>query len=331
MPGFPRLLPSYDMIVVGGGHAGLQAGLKAARLNHTACILDRGPKYSRSYYAPTMDNIPGFPDGISGHKLLDLQIAQVRSVEEKVGYFTPARATTAAAEPAGGYRVEFEWLGQRRSVLGRTLLLAMGVVDRIPIVGGSIETIFPWANFGIVDFCIFCDGHTFRGKTTAVIGSGRYAVETALDLRHFEPASIELLTHGAPLLADEPEPERATLRGKLEAAGIPVHDPEIVGFDGIREKRLGIRFADGSVRTYDKGFSALPWYDLHGEIPASLGASFDRDGYVVTDEDGRVLDAGGRAIPGFYCAGDQRNGWNQIPEAWATAERAVIHAYSYYL
>ncbi len=81
----------------------------------------------------------------------------------------------------------------------------------------------------------------------------------------------------------------------------------------------------------DKGFSALGFYDLHRPIPESLGAQFDREGYVVTDEDCRVLDGTGTPIPGLYCVGDLRNGWNQIPEAWATAERAMIHAYGYYL
>ena len=52
----------------------------------------------------------------------------------------------------------------------------------------------------------------------------------------------------------------------------------------------------------------------------------------MTDEDCRVLDADEEpVIPGLYCIGDLRNGWNQIPEAWATAERSVIHAYSYFL
>ncbi|MCI4361456.1 MAG: FAD-binding protein, partial [Thermoplasmata archaeon] len=85
-------------------------------------------------------------------------------------------------------------------------------------------------------------------------------------------------------------------------------------------------------RGYEKGFSALGWYDMHQGIPRSLGGRFDAEGYVVTDEDCRVLSADqGEPIPGLYCIGDQRNGWNQIPEAWATAERAIIHAYGYYL
>ena len=66
MPGFVRIKESYDFLIVGGGHAGLQAALKAALLGFSALVVDRGPKYSRSYYAPKMDNIPGFPDGVSG-------------------------------------------------------------------------------------------------------------------------------------------------------------------------------------------------------------------------------------------------------------------------
>jgi thioredoxin reductase (NADPH) len=330
MPGFPRLAESYDLVIVGGGHAGLQAGLKAALLNHTSAILDRGPKYGRSYYSPRMDNIPGFPDGISGHKLLDLQIASVHAVADRTGYFTPATATSAQ-RIEGGFEVAFDWLKQPRTVRGRALVLAMGVVDRMPLVAGKIDPIFPWANFGIVDFCIFCDGHTLPGKSVGVLGADAFAVRTALDLLHFGPSSLELLTNGDHLLADAPEGERAELQPKLAAAGIGVVEAEITGFDEIREKRFGVHFADGTVRSFDKGFSALGWYDQHAALPVSLGAAIDGEGFVRTDSDSRVLDLQGAPIPGLYCVGDLGTGWNQIPEAWAQAERAVIHAYADYL
>jgi thioredoxin reductase (NADPH) len=331
VPGFPRLKESYDIVTVGGGHAGLQAGLKTALLGHTGALLDRGPKFGRSYYAPVMDNIPGFPDGISGHKLLDLQIAAVRKVEEWVGYFTPATVTAVRAEN-DGFAVDFEWLKQKLVARGRAVVLAMGVIDRMLEVGGEIKPIFPWANQALVDFCIFCDGHTLRDKTVGVLGDDAFAVRTALDLLHFHPKSVELLTHGKPLLAGTPGEEADHLRRELHDHSIPVVEAPVTGFDELREKRFGVTFADGSHRSYEKGFSALGWYNLHQEIPRSLGCRFDRDGFVVTDEDCRAIaDATGEPIPGLYCAGDQRNGWNQIPEAWATAERAVIHAYAAYL
>ncbi|MGI0070569.1 MAG: NAD(P)/FAD-dependent oxidoreductase [Thermoplasmata archaeon] len=330
MPGLPRLQPSYDFVVVGGGHAGLQAGLKAALLGHSAAIIDRGPKFSRSYYAPKMDNIPGFPNGISGHKLLDEQIAAVRKAEG-VGYFTPARAVAIARTPEG-YAVTFEWLKQTHVARGRALVLAMGVVDRILSVGGEIEPIFPWANQAIVDFCVLCDGHELGGKSVAVLGDDPFAARTALDLLHFHPNSVEILTHGRPLLGEAAPAERESLRAALAEGGIPATELEIVGFDEIREKRFGVSFADGSHRSFDRGFSALGWYSMHSEFPRALGCRFDPDGYVLTNEDCGALDAAtGAPIPGLYCVGDLRNGWNQIPEAWATAERAVIHAYAEYL
>ncbi|MCI4331318.1 MAG: NAD(P)/FAD-dependent oxidoreductase [Thermoplasmata archaeon] len=331
MPGFPRLKEEYDLVVLGGGHAGLQAGLKAALLHHTAAVIDRGPKYSRSFYAPRMDNIPGFPEGISGHKLLDLQIAQVRQVEERVGYFTPAHVVSVKKTDTG-FEVTFDWLMQRKATRARAVVLALGVVDRVPDIGGAIEPIFPWANFAIVEFCIFCDGHTFPGKHTAVFGHDQYAARTALDLLHFGAGPVEILTNGRPFLSESDEPTRASLRAELDSKHITWSETAIAGFGGIREKALEVKFADGSTRHFDRGFSALGWYTMNSEIPRSLGCDFDPDGYVVTDEDCRALAAATHEpIPGLYCVGDLRNGWNQIPEAWATAERAVIHAYSWYL
>ncbi|HEV2317985.1 MAG TPA: NAD(P)/FAD-dependent oxidoreductase [Thermoplasmata archaeon] len=331
MPGFPRLRDAYDIVVAGGGHAGLQAGLKTALLHHTAAVIDRGPKFSRSYYAPKMENIPGYPDGISGHALLDKQIAALGPWSEQIGYFTPGRVVRAT-RTEGGFEVHFEWLKQSLVARGRALILALGVVDRMPVVGGKIDPIFPWANFGIVDFCVFCDGHDLTGRSVGVLGSDRFAVETAIDLLHYEPKSVELLTHGEPLLGRETPEERDRWKAELEARHIGWNIGTIVGFDGIREKRWIVKFADGTTAEYDRGFSGLGWYDLHQEIPRSLGARFDNDGFVETDEDCRVLaESTGEPIPGLYCVGDLRNGWNQIPEAWATAERAVIHAYGYYL
>jgi thioredoxin reductase (NADPH) len=331
VPGFPKLRDAYDVVVVGGGHAGLQAGLKAALLHHSAAILDRGPKYSRSYYAPRMDNIPGFPESISGHALLDRQITQVRRVEDRLGYFTPARALEVRRTDSG-FEIDFEWLAQRRLTRGRALVLAMGVVDRMPDVAGDIEKGFPWANLGLVNFCLFCDGHEFPGLSLGVMGHDAYAAQTALDLLHFEPKSVELLTNGHPILEGVPEGDAQALRAALAERGIPIVPGRIVGYGGLRERRFDVQLEDGSTRSYDRGFSALGWWEMHQAIPRSLGSQFDAEGYVVTDEDCRVLAEGtGEPIPGLYCIGDQRNGWNQIPEAWATAERAVIHAYGYYL
>jgi len=331
VPGFPRLRDAYDVVIVGGGHAGLHAGVKASLLHYTVAIIDRGPKYSRSFYAPRMDNIPGFAESVSGHALLDRQIAQVRHAEERVGYFTPARALEVR-RAEGGYEVTFDWLAQKRVTRGRALVLAMGVVDRMPDVGGDIEKIFTWANLGLVNFCIFCDGHEFPGLSLGVLGHDAYAAQTALDLLHFGPKSVELLTNGRPLLEGVPEADRAVLTAALAERGIPVETARIADYGGLRERRFDVRLENGTTRSYDRGFSALGWYDMHQAIPRSLGSRFDAEGYVVTDEDCRVLSAeSGEPIPGLYCIGDQRNGWNQIPEAWATAERAIIHAYGYYL
>ncbi len=332
MPGFPRLQESYDLAVLGGGHAGLQAGLKAALLRKTAVVLDRGPKYSRSYYAPRMANIPGFPEGISGHALLDRQIAQVRAQEPAVGYITPARVESVAARPTGGFTVDFHWLKQAHRVGARAVVLALGVVDRMPEIGGAIEPLFPWANQGIVDFCLLCDGHELAGKSVGVFGHDAFAARTALDLFEFGVTHVDLLTNGRPPLADVPAPEAELLQGELARHGVEWITPVIASVGGIREKRLELRFETDSERTYDRGFSALGWYSQHREIPTALGCRFDAEGYVVTDEDGRALDARtGAPIPGLYVAGDLRSGWNQIPEAWATAERAVIHAFADYL
>jgi len=331
VPGLPRLRERYDLVIIGGGHAGLQAAAKAGLLRRTAALIDRGPKYSRSYYAPRMDNIPGFPEGISGHRLLDQQVEAVRRLSDWVDYFSPGRAASAAHD-TDGYAVPFDWLKQHLTARGRALVLAMGVVDRIAEIGGKIDPIFPWANQALVDFCLVCDGHDLAGRSVGVIGHDTLAARTALDVFEFAPSSVEILTHGRPAAFGTTPEETSGLEAELGRRGVAVVTAEIVGFDEIREHRFGVRFADGSHRSYDRGFSALGWYDMHEAIPRALGCGFDAEGYVRVDDDCRALSAAdGRPIPGLYVIGDQKSGWNQIPEAWASAERAVLHAWAEYL
>lgn len=331
MAGFPRVRDRYDLVVLGGGHAGLQAALKAALLQKSVLLLDRGPKYSRSYYAPKMDNIPGFPEGISGHKLLDLQVAALRPHAERVTYVAPALAT-GARRVEDGFVVEFDWLKQHRSVHGRALVLAMGVVDRMPEVGGQIDGVFPWANLALVDFCLVCDGHEMPGKSIAVLGHDAFAARLALDLLEFGPRSVEVLTNGRPFLEGVSPAEREALDPLLAAGPVGHFEGRIVGYGGLKEKEFHVRFEDGSERRYDRGFSGLGWYDMHTAIPRSLGCALDEEGFVAVDEDGRALASADRApIPGLYVVGDLKSGWNQVPEAWASAERAVLHAYARYL
>jgi len=327
--GFVRLRDRYDFIVLGGGHAGLQAALKAALLQYSVLVVDRGPKYSRSYYAPRLENIPGFPEAISGHKLLDLQIAALKPHAERVAYVTPATAT-AATRDADGFSVAFDWLKQPRTARARVLVLALGVVDRMPEIAGRIDDVFPWANQGIVDFCLVCDGHDMTDRSVGVLGHDAFAAHLALDLLHFAPRSVEILTHGRPLLDGVVEGTAAGLREELARAGIAHVETAIAGFDGIREKEFRVRFVDGTERRYDRGFSGLGWYDMHDAMPRSLGCRFDSEGFVQVDDEGRAIGDGG-PIPGLYVVGDLKSGWNLIPEAWASAERAVLHAYAEYL
>ncbi len=318
-------------MIVGGGHAGLQAALKAALLRRSALVVDRGPKYGRSYYAPKMDNIPGFPEGVSGHRLLDLQIAALKPHAEFVTYVTPALAT-AARRDEGGFGLEFDWLKRHHAVRGRALVLAMGVVDRMPEVAGKIDGIFPWANQALVDFCLLCDGHEMPGKSIAVLGHDAFAARLALDLLEFAPKSIEILTNGRPFLGEVEATERASLEPLLAAGGVGHWEERIAGYDGLREREFRVRFENGDERRYDRGFSGLGWYDMHTAIPRTLGCALDAEGFVAVDEDCRALAEGDRRpIPGLYVVGDLKSGWNQVPEAWASAERAVVHAWANYL
>lgn len=314
----------YDFIVVGGGPVGLHAGLKAALLNHTALVLDKGRKWCRIWFVPRVDNIPTHPEGISGSDLVNLGRKALKKYEDKVEL--KDLFEVVEIEKEDGFKVKAMSKRAKETVefRSRAVILATGVIDRQPEIGGSIQPILPYANKGLVHYCLFCDGHMMTGQDVAVIGHGELAANTAFDLGFFGAKSVTILTHGKEMF----EEEREGLMDKLSAQGVENVKEKITGLFGLDENLLGVEFEDGSKRKFDSGMVALGLFRINNELVASLGGQLDEEGYIVTDEDCRVLDNSGSPIEGLYAVGDVRNDWNQITIGFGDAERAVIHAYA---
>jgi thioredoxin reductase (NADPH) len=323
----------YDFIVVGGGPVGLHAGLKAALLNHTALVLDKGRKWCRIWFVPRVDNIPTYPDGISGKELVNAGRRALKKYENKArlnDFFE-----VVGIEKKDTFLVKAIGTKAKRTeeFRSRAVILATGVVDNQPEIGGSIRPILPYANKGLVHYCLFCDGHMMTGQDVAVIGHQVLAVHTASDLGWFEAKSVTILTHGREMFEEEKlkEEEKKEHLGKLAEQGVEIATERITDFFGSGDGFFGVKLADGSERRFDSGMVALGLYKINNELAISLGGKVDKDGYIVTDEDCRVLDDSGNPIEGLYAVGDVRNDWNQIPIGFGDAERAVIHAYAYHL
>jgi len=162
----------YDVVIVGGGPAGLTAGLYAARDRFQTLILERAVIGGNITNAEEVDNYPGYPEGISGFELT----AKMHEQATKHGAETIS-ADVNAIEIAGGVKHISTSEGGFQS---GAVIIASGT-ERVKLdVDGEKE----FTGRG-VSYCATCDGPFFKGKTVAVVGGGNAALYEALHLSKF--------------------------------------------------------------------------------------------------------------------------------------------------
>jgi thioredoxin reductase (NADPH) len=306
-----------DVAIVGAGPVGLHAALKAALLNMSTVVVDRGRRHSRAFFVPRLENIPGLP-GISGARLMQLQRQNLGKYRDKVQIIDDTGVIDIVRED--GVFV-LKCTGKQSEIKARTVLLVTGLVDRQPEIGRTIRKILPFANRDLVHYCILCDGHTAKRKNVCVIGYSPAAASMALDLLYFEAASVTLLTHGMDL-EDPHDLER------LRKKSIPVIKHEIVDLTGLKKHKFGVVLKSKETRHFDLCFVSLGYYHTGVDLGLRLGGHLTEDGFLVTSEEGQLLRDDGTPIENVFAVGDVRNSWNQIPIGWGDAEKAVISIFA---
>lgn len=323
----------YDFIVIGAGPVGLHAALKAVLLNHSVAVIDKGQRHSRAFFVPEIANIPGLRN-ISGRELLRLERKELPRHED-------ARIEDSVEvtdiEPIGenGFRVvgkEAKAGGKKRTYLARCVIMATGVVDRQPEIGGSIRTILPYADKGMVFYCLLCDGHRLKGKKVAVIGYTDHAVEIAGHATRFSPKSVTLLANGKRLFAGQElgRKREGEFRSLLRDSGINVIESNIAELFGLDRYMFGVKFSNGKSMEFDRALAALGNFAVNNALLNKFRPMLSHDGLVKVDGDCQVLRQKSTPIPGIYAVGDVVDEWHQIPVGWGAAERAVIHAHMEY-
>ena len=295
----------YEVVIIGGGPAGLSAGIYTARARLSSLLVEKGIVGGLVTNAEVVENYPGFPEGISGLELTELMHKQA----------TKFGLETLTAEVTG---VELE--GKQKIVktsegnLTTKALIAAGGSDRVQLnVPGEKE----FTGKG-VSYCAICDASFFSEQTVAVIGGGNSAVYEALQLAKF--ASKVIVIHRRDeLRATRIVQEKAFAEPKIELLWNNIVE-RIEGEGVVKRLRLH-NVVTGDESTLDVsgvfvsiGFKPNTDY-LRGILP------LDAAGYIVVNE---KMETG---IPGIFAAGDIRSGSiRQVVAAAGDGATAAIYA-----
>lgn len=285
-----------DALVVGGGPAGLAAGVYLARYRRSLLVIDSGD--SRLAWIPRSRNVPGYPDGIPGGELL------VRLRAHAQRYRVPllgGRATMLEGAD-GDFSVRLE---DGRPLRARTLLLATGARDVEPDLPGLRESLAT----GTVRYCPVCDGFETAGQRVAVLGPGAHGAREALFLAGFAN-QVSWLALGS---QSEVAPDllaRLRARGVLLVAQRPRHMRCVPG-QGVQ-----VALDDGRMLDFDTLYPALGLRHA-SQLAAGLGAALCENGQVQVDDHQQTT------VPGLFAAGDVSAGLNQIAVAWGQAAIAA--------
>lgn len=163
----------FDVVIIGGGPAGLTAGIYAARARLKAVLVEKGFPGGQVPTADLIENFPGFPEGIGGMALAELFASQAR----KAGLETLTAEAAQLTVEKGEFRIIID-TGDTLST--RSLIMATGARWNVLDVPGE-EALRGRG----VSYCATCDGPLFKGKEVVVVGGGDTAVGDALFLAKF--------------------------------------------------------------------------------------------------------------------------------------------------
>ncbi len=264
-----------DVVIVGGGPAGLNAALMLGRARRKVLLLDSGQPRNATVHAMhgflSRDGMdPAALRQTAREQLAAYPTVQVRDVEVQ------------AAAPEGG---QFTLtLSDGTTEQARRLLLATGVVDQLPSIPGLGEL---WGR-GVFN-CPYCDGWEVRDQPLAVLAADPRNLQLALHLTRWSP-DVLLCTNGTADLDED-------ARRLLAAHKVQLRQEPITGLDGAGGRLQRVVFAESEPAERAAAFLHAPTCQ-RSDLPVQLGCALLEDGSVMVD------DLGQTSVPGVLAAGD---------------------------
>lgn len=300
---------SYDLIIAGGGPAGLSAGIYAKRAALNTVLIEKSVVGGQVAITKGVENYPGFIE-IEGFDLCNKFLEHAKSYDLEI-----VNKKIEAIEPdIEHHRVR---LADGTLLKANAVIIATGGTARKLEVEGEEE------NFGKgVSYCATCDGFFFRGKTVAVVGGGDTALEDALYLAKI--TSKVYLIHRR----DEFRGSRILQQRVFADPNIEIIFDTVVRSidsddDGVKGLSLeNVKKGKLSALEVEGVFIFVGFSPNNGIVPAGIKKT--RTGYVITDEKCET------AIPGIFAIGDIRQKYaNQIVLAAADGCTAALAAAHY--
>ncbi len=292
-----------DVVIVGGGPAGLAAGIYAVRSGLKTAVIERGPLGGQVALTPIVENYPGFTR-VPGKTLVDILVSHAL---EYVQIFQGEEVVDI--RPDGMIEV----ITSRRKFLTKAVILATGAKYKMLNVPG--EALFMGRG---VSYCATCDGMLFKGKKVVVVGGGNSAATEAIYLSNID-VEVALVHRRDTLRAQE------HLVKNIENNNIPVlYDTEVVEIKGkervnevvLRNNKTGAV----SSMAVDGVFIAIG-YEPSVDLAKKLGLELTPDGFLKHDAHHHTK------IPGIYSAGDVEGGFKQIVTAMGQGTESALSVF----
>lgn len=296
---------AYDVIIIGGGPAGLSAGIYASRARLRTMLIEKGMFGGLIANAELVENYPGFPEGISGFDIGERMYQQA----SKFGLETQSAEVTDV-----DLMKDTKIIRTTEGIFSaRAVIIASGAERKWLGVPGE-DT---FANRG-VSYCATCDGALFKDRVVAVVGGGDAAVEEAIFLTRFA-SKVFIIHRRDKLRASKTAQERAFTHKRIEPIWDTVVD-EIKGDDKVSELALrNVKTGKASHLAVDGVFVYVGQVPNTGYLKEQIPT--DKEGYIITDERMETQ------VKGVFAAGDiRKNSSRQVITAAGDGATAAISA-----
>jgi len=299
---------TYDLVVIGAGPAGLTAGIYASRMGMKTLILERALPGGRAVEAPIVENFPGFPEALGGAELVERMTeqaekfgAEIRYPEEVLNLVLDGRPKITATRhnryESIGIVISTGTQRKKLSVPGETMLLGRGV-----------------------SYCTICDGPLFKGKVTAVVGSGNEAFEDAIYLSDFAE-KVVIITGKQEVEAAEKLVDRSVRAGNIETLKAAVKS--IAGDTYVKSVRISdLQSKEERDIPVDAVFVSVGGVPMTNLIEKT-GVAVDDRGCIQVDRRQATN------IGGVFAAGDCTCGGMQMVTAVGEGAMAAMQAHRY--